>query len=138
MIFLLEISVRYKYTGFPDENVLVKSTLNHTFCTAVCTPFSKRTETWSFIFPGSGISSLQCQFSSYLSTGLPVASDASDQWEIVDVHFKIVYFHLSCNQDAIPTVYKLEICMPNVQRKLQSSERLKRLKINILPKIGRK
>lgn len=105
-------------------------------CTPFCTPFSKPTKIWSFIFHGIGISSLQCQFSSYLSTGLPVASDATDQWKIVGVHFKVVYFHFSYNQDAIPTVFKLEISMPNGQRKSQGSGRLKRLKINMYPKFG--
>lgn len=67
-----------------------------------------------------------------------MASDATDQWEIADVHLKVVYFHLPCNQDITPTVFKLEISMPNGQRKSQGSERLKRLKINIPPKTGRK
>lgn len=107
-------------------------------CTLFCTPFSKPTKIWSFIFHGSGISSLECQFSSYLSTGLSVASDATDQWKIADVHFEVVCFHFSCNQDTIPTVFKLEICMPNGQRKSQCSERPKKLKIKINHKFAKR
>lgn len=59
-----------------------------------------------------------------------MASDATDQCKIVGVHLKVVYFHLPCNQDAIPTVFRVEIPMQNRQRKSQGSERLKRLKIN--------